>query len=65
MGRIMRFEQTPIREASQNYGTVGDEQGNVRMANQDVTAQVPWNTWDGAAVSDSLDRFLHYFPDTM
>jgi hypothetical protein len=35
------------------------------MANQEVTDQVPWNTWGDSAVTDSLDRFLHYFPDTM
>lgn len=65
LGKTLGYKQTPIRESSQAYGAVGDEQGNIRMASQQVSEQVPWNTWGDSAVTDSLDRFLHYFPDTM
>jgi len=65
LGQNLGYKQTPIRESSQAYGTVGDEQGNIRIASQQVSEQVPWNTWGDSAVTDSLDRFLHYFPDTM
>jgi hypothetical protein len=65
LGRAIGFRQTPIRESSQAYGAVGDEQGNIRMASQQVSDQVPWNTWGDSAVTDSLDRFLHYFPDIL
>jgi hypothetical protein len=62
---VTAMSTTTINESSQTLATVGDESGNLQLATQDVAAQVPWTTYENVTVSDSLDRFMHYFPDSM